>query len=118
MDSLTHNFSFRTIKNRPKAYRLMYDSSISNNKKDMYVKNVLSSKIPYWFNEHVFKAPELDDDLLLSIFKSQQILFSECINYKLNLSDIVKSICQDIKDNNFAEAVKKITNYRGNICDS
>ena len=118
MDSLTHNFSFRTIKNRSKAYRLMYDSSISNNKKDMYVKNVLSSKIPYWFNEHVFKAPELDDDLLLSIFKSQQILFSECINYKLNLSDIVKSICQDIKDNNFAEAVKKITNYRGNICDS
>ena len=118
IDSLTHNFSLKTIKNRPKAYRLMYDASILNNKKDMYVKNILSGKIPYWFNEYVFKAPELDDDLLLSIFKSQQILFSECIDYKLNFSDIVKSICQDIKDNNFDEAVKKINDYRSNISDS
>ena len=118
MDSLTHNFSLRTIKNRPKAYRLMYDSSILNNKKDMYVENVLSGKIPYWFNEHVFKAPELNDELLLSIFKSQQILFSECINYNFDFSDIVRNICQDIKDNNFAEAIKKINDYRSNIPDS
>lgn len=118
MDSLTHNFSLKTIKNRPKAYRLMYDASILNNKKDMYVENILSEKIPYWFNEHIFKAPELDGDLLLSIFKSQQILFSECIDYKLNFSDIVKSICQDIKDNNFADAIKKINDYRSNISDS
>ena len=118
MDSLTHNFSLKTIKTRPKAYRLMYDSSILNNKKDMYVENILSGKIPYWFNEHIFKAPDLDDDLLLSIFKSQQILFSECIDYKLNFSDIVKSICQDIKDNNFADAIKKINDYRSNISDS
>ena len=118
LDSLTHNFSSNTIKNRPKAYRLMYDAAILNNKKDMYVENILSEKIPYWFNKHIFKAPELDDDLLLSIFKSQQILFSECINYKLNFSDIVGSICQEIKDNNFAEAVKKINNYRSNIHDS
>lgn len=117
-DSLTHNFSLNTIKTRPKAYRLMYDSSILNNKKDMYVENILSGKIPYWFNEHIFKAPDLDDDLLLSIFKSQQILFSECIDYKLNFSDIVKSICQDIKDNNFADAIKKINDYRSNISDS
>lgn len=118
MDSLTHNVSLKTIKNRPKAYRLMYDISILNNKKDIYIENCLSDKIPYWFNEYVFKAPELDDNLLLSIFKSQQILFSECIDYKLNFSDVVKSICQDIKDNNFDEAVKKINNYRSNICDS
>lgn len=117
-DSLTHDFSLKTLKNRPKAYRLMYDSSILNNKKDMYVENILSGKIPYWFNEHIFKAPELDDDLLLSIFKSQKILFSECIDYKLNFSDIVKSICQDIKDNNFAEAIQKINDYRSNIPDS
>ena len=118
MDSLTHNFSLNTIKNRPKAYRLMYDSAILNNKKDMYVENILSGKILYWFNNHVFKAPELDDDLLLSIFKSHQILFSECINYDLILSDIVKSICKDIKNNNFTEAINKINNYRNNILDS
>ncbi len=117
-DSLTHNFSLKTIKTRPKAYRLMYDSSILNNKKDMYVENILSGKIPYWFNEHIFKAPELNDDLLLSIFKSHQILFSECINYNFNSSDIVRSICQDIKDNNFDEAIIKINNYRDNISDS
>ena len=97
MDSLTHDFSLKTIENRLKAYRLMYDSSILNNKKDMYVENILSAKIPYWFNEHIFKAPDLDDDSLLSIFKSHQILFSECINYDLKFSDIVKGICQDIK---------------------
>ena len=96
----------------------MYDSSILNNKKDMYVENILSGKIPYWFNEHVFKAPELDDDLLLSIFKSHQILFSECINYNFNSSDIVRSICQDIKDNNFDEAIIKINSYRDNIFGS
>lgn len=117
-DSLTHNFSLKTIKTRPEAYRLMYDSSILNNKKDMYVENILSSKIPYWFNEHVFKAPELNDDLLLSIFKSHQILFSECINYNFNSSDIVRSICQDIKDNNFDEAIIKINSYRDNIFGS
>lgn len=117
MDSLTHNFSLNVIKCRPEAYRLMYDASILNNKKDMYVENILSVKISYWLEEHIFKAPELDDDLLLSIFKSQQVLFSECINYKLNLSDIVRSICQDIKDNNFVEAVNKINNCRRNISD-
>ena len=115
MDSLTHDFSLKTIQKRPKAYRLMYDRAILNNKKDMYIENILFGKINYWFNKHVFKAPELDDDLLLSIFKSQQILFAECINYNFNVSDIVKSICQDIKDNNFVEAVKKINNYRSNI---
>ena len=114
-DSLTHNFSLRTIQNRPKAYRIMYDDAVLNNKKDAYVENVLLGKIPYWFKEHVFKAPELNDDLLLSIFKSQQILFSECINYNLNYSDVVNSVCQDIKDNNFVEAINKINNYRANI---
>lgn len=118
MDSLTHDFSLNTIQKRPKAYRLMYDIAILNNKKDMYIENILSGKISYWFNKHVFKAPELDDDLLLSIFKSQQILFSECINYNLDFSDIVKSICQDINDNNFVEAIKKINNYRYNIYDA
>lgn len=113
-DSLTHNFSSKTIKNRPKAYRIMYDSSIQNNKKDMYIENILSRKIPYWFGQHVFKAPELDDDLLLSIFKTHQILFSECIDYDFECPDIVKNICQNIKDNNFAEAIKIINNYRSN----
>ena len=117
-DSLTHNFSLKTIQKRPKAYRLMYDDAILNNKRDMYVKNVLSGKLPYWFDNHIFKAPYLDDDLLLLIFKSHQILFSECINYNLNLSDIVKSICQDIHDNNFVEAINKINNYRENVSNS
>lgn len=115
MNSLTHNFSFKTIASRPKAYRVMYEYSILNNKKDMYVKNVLLDKISYWFNEYIFKAPELDDELLFSIFKSQQILFSECINYGCNYSNILKNICQDIKDNNFIEAVNKINNYRNTI---
>ena len=118
IDSLTHDFSLKSIQKRPKAYKLMYDDAVLNNKKDIYVENVLSSKILYWFNKHVFKAPKLDDDLLLLIFKSQQILFDECINYNLNFPDIIKSICQDIKDNNFVEAVNKINNHRRIISDS
>ena len=82
-DSLTHNFSLKTLRNRPEAYKLMYDDAVMNNKKDMYIEKVLSGKIPYWFNQHIFKAPKLTDDFLLSIFKSYQILFSECINYNL-----------------------------------
>lgn len=114
-DSLTHNFSLKTLRNRPEAYKLMYDDAVMNNKKDMYIEKVLSGKIPYWFNQHIFKAPKLTDDFLLSIFKSYQILFSECINYNLKFPDIVRSICQDIKDSNFAEAIRKINNHRAGL---
>ena len=111
-DSLTHIFSSNLIKNRTEAYRVMYEYSVLNNKKDICVENVLAAKIPYWFDAYIFKVLELEDDVLLSIFKSNQTIFSECINYNLKLSSIIKSVCQDIKDDNFIEAVNKVIDFR------
>ena len=107
-DSLTHNFSLDTIWSRPKAYNLMYDIATNKNKKDIFVKIVLSKKLPYWFNNHLFKAPHIEDKEISSIFKTHQILFNECVNYNLNIQGNIIDICKDIKNNDFDEAVKKV----------
>lgn len=107
-DSLTHDFSLNTIWSRPKAYNLMYDIANYNNKKDLFVKMVLSKKLPYWFNNHLFKSPQIDNSEIYSIFKEHQILFIECVNYDLDIQDFIMDICKDIKENNFDNAVKKV----------
>ena len=108
--SLTHNLSLKTIQSRPNAYKLMYDIAVSNNKKEIYVNNVLQNKINYWFNEYLFKANNLNPKDISLIFKNQQIIFTECINYEFNLPKLIIDICNDITNNNFDEATKKVIN--------
>ena len=113
LNSLTHDLSLRTVQNRPKAYRLMYDFVASNEKlKNIFIEILLPRKLPYWFNEYLLKSPFLKYEDILSIFKSQQILFSECVNYNINLPNFLKEICQDIKNNNFDLATNKIIEKR------
>lgn len=107
-ESLTHSLSLKTIQSRPKAYQLMNEIAISNNKKDIFINHVLQNKISYWFNEYLFKATNLNPSDISLIFKNQQIIFSECVNYEFNLSEIILSICKNIKNNNFDEATKKV----------
>lgn len=110
-DSLTHNFSLKTIQSRPEAYKLMYDIAISNNKKDLFIDFVLWYKLGYWIDEHLIKAPNLDSDDILSLFKKYQILFGECLLHS-PLPVFLKEICEDVKNSYFEGAVLKIMEKR------
>lgn len=111
-DSLTHNFSLKTIQSRPKAYKLMYDLAVSNDKKDVFVQEILYGKLPYWFNSYLIKAPDLTRENILPIFKKQQIIFTECINYNLKFSNFLRDVFNNIKLNNFDIAVDKVMKKR------
>ena len=111
-DSLTHNFSLKTIQSRPKAYKLMYDLAVLNDKKDVFVREILSGKLSYWFNSYLIKAPNLTRENILSIFKKQQIIFTECINYNLKFSNFLLDVFNNIKLNNFDIAIDKVMKKR------
>lgn len=112
LDSLTHNFSLKTIKSRPNAYKLMYDFAIKHAKKELFVEMMLVVKLNYWINEHLIKAPFLDSNDIFEIFKSYKILFIECINSSANLQPILMYICDCIKNDNFDGAVQKVMDER------
>lgn len=110
-DSLTHNFSLKTIQSRPKAYQLMYDMSILNNRKDLFIELILWRKLNYWIDFHLIRAPNLGFDDILSIFKSYKNLFCECLNYS-EIPIFLKNICENIKEGSFDEAVQKVMKKR------
>lgn len=110
-DSLTHNFSLKTIQTRPRAYKLMYDIAVSNNVKDLFIELLLWRKLNYWVNHHLIKAPDLYFEDILLIFKSYQNLFSECYSFP-DIPNFLKDICKDIKEGFFDDAVNKIIEKR------
>ena len=110
-DSLIHNFSLETIQSRPEAYGLMYDIAVSNNRKDLFVDLVLWNKLNYWVNEHLIKAPVLGFEDVMSIFKLNKLLFCECLS-RPRLPELLRGICEDIKNNSFDEAVLKVMTKR------
>ena len=110
--SLTHNTSLKTIESRPKSYKLMYDISKKHDKKEMFIKELLYSKLMYWFNTHLFHATNLTNNEILNILKSNNILFKECIDYNTNLTEFFKNLFKDIKNNNFELAIRKINEKR------
>lgn len=116
-DSLTHNLSIDTVKNRPVAYKFIYDIAIDRNKKDYYVEIVLSKKISYWFNSYLLKAQDIEYEDIFSIIKSQHIIFEECVNYNLKMSPFILDICKDIKNKDFDKATKKIILKRKELYD-
>ena len=108
------NHPLKTIKSRIISYKIMYDLSCSNNIKDLFVKKVLGDKINYWINSHLLKS-EVPTTDLISIFKSYQILFSECVDYDVEISDFSIGVSKYIKNNNFEEAAKSISQKRKSI---
>lgn len=113
-NSLTHNYSMKTIKNRPKAYKMMLDIAIENNMKKYFVENLLWRKLNYWIHSHLIKSNEIIKEDIVSIFKSNKILFEECIEFNCNLPDFFKSLCSDITNDKFEDAANKIMNLMDN----
>lgn len=107
VDSLSKDFSFKTINDRLKAYMLMYRLAVSNDLKDMFVINLLGRKLNYWVNQHLLKS-ELVYGEIISLFKSYQILFSECRNYGVEFSEFFNDLCEYIKNNEFDRAINMI----------
>ena len=111
IDSLTHDFSFKTIRSRLVAYQLMYDMAILNNKENLFIELILWRKLKYWVNFHLVRAPNLTFDEILSLFKSYQNLFCVCLSYS-GIPKPLKSICENVKENLFEEAVEQIMERR------
>ncbi|MBE6506279.1 MAG: glycosyltransferase, partial [Methanobrevibacter millerae] len=110
--SLTHNTSLKTIESRPKSYKLMYEIAKSHNQKEMFIRELLYSKLMYWFNNHLFNASNLTNDEILNILKNNKILFEECINYNAGLTEFFTNLFKDIKNLNFDAALRKINDKR------
>ena len=106
-NSISYDYDLKTIQSNLVAYKLMYDFACQNNIKDLFVNVILGVKLNYWINSLVVKSNVVDDDLI-SIFMDFQILFSECVTYNVNMSDFTRDFCNDIKNNDFNNAVRKI----------
>ena len=113
--SLTHNTSLKTIESRPKSYNLMYNLSKANDKKEMFITELLHTKLTYWFNSHLFHASNLTNDEILNILKSNKLLFEECINYNVNIDDFFVNLFNDIKNDNYDVVMNKINEKRTSL---
>ncbi len=102
-NSLSKNISFKTVSDRLKAYSLMYELAVSNDMTEIFVIYLLGRKLNYWTSIHLTKS-NLSRKEVISLFKSYQILFSECRNYCVEFSQFFNELCEHIKNGEFEQA--------------
>ena len=102
-NSLSKNISFKTVSDRLKAYSLMYELAVSNDITEIFVIYLLGRKLNYWTSIHLTKS-KLSRKEVISLFKSYQILFSECRNYGVEFSQFFNELCEHIKNGEFEQA--------------
>ena len=102
-NSLSKNISFKTVSDRLKAYSLMYELAVSNNIVEIFVIYLLGRKLNYWTSIHLVKS-KISRKEVISLFKSYQILFSECRNYRVEFSQFFNDLCEHIKNGEFEKA--------------
>ena len=102
-NSLSKSISFKTVSDRLKAYSLMYELAVSNNITEIFVIYLLGRKLNYWTFTHLTKS-KLSRKEVISLFKSYQILFSECRNYGVEFSQFFNELCEHIKNGEFKKA--------------
>lgn len=107
-DSLSKSKSLKTLSNRPKAYRLMYDLAVEKDMVEDFVKILLYSKLDYWLKVHVFNAFPSTNEEIMNILKEYKILFDECIKYDVGFDDVVYGIVNDIYRGDYEDAIKRI----------
>lgn len=107
-NSLSKNKSFKTVLDRLKAYSLMYELAVLNNISEIFVIYLLGRKLNYWVSLHLTKS-KLSRKEVISLFKSYQILFSECRNYGVEFSQFFNELCEHIKNGEFEQAADMIT---------
>lgn len=106
-NSLSKNISFKTVLDRLKAYSLMYELAVLNNMSEIFVLYLLGRKLNYWVSLHLTKS-KLSRKETISLFKSYQILFSECRNYGVEFSQFFNELCEHIKNGEFEQACDMI----------
>ena len=106
--SLSKSKSLKTISDRPKAYKLMYDLAVEKDVKEEFINSLLSAKLGYWLRVHVFNAFNLLNDEIINLLKEYKILFDECINYNVDFENMYYEIAKNIMENDFMEAIRKI----------
>ena len=106
-NSLSKNISFKTVSDRLKAYSLMYELAVSNDMTEIFVIYLLGRKLNYWTSIHLTKS-NLSRKEVISLFKSYQILFSECRNYCVEFSQFFNELCEHIKNGEFEQAANMI----------
>lgn len=102
-NSLSKIISFKTVSDRLKAYSLMYELAVSNNITQIFVIYLLGRKLNYWTSIHLTKS-KISRKEVISLFKSYQILFSECRNYGVEFSQFFNELCEHIKNGEFEQA--------------
>lgn len=102
-NSLSKNISFKTVSDRLKAYSLMYELAVSNDITEIFVISLLGRKLNYWTSIHLTKS-KISRKEVISLFKSYQILFSECRNYGVEFSQFFNELCEHIKNGEFEQA--------------
>ena len=102
-NSLSKIISFKTVSDRLKAYSLMYELAVSNNIVEIFVIYLLGRKLNYWTSIHLVKS-KISRKEVISLFKSYQILFSECRNYGVEFSQFFNELCEHIKNGEFEQA--------------
>lgn len=107
-DSLSKSKSLKTLSNRPKAYRMMYDLAVEKDMVEDFVKILLYSKLDYWLKVHVFNAFPSTNEEIMNILKEYKILFDECIKYDVGFDDVVYGIVNDIYRGDYEDAIKRI----------
>ena len=115
-NSLTKSKSLKTISNRPKAYKMMYDLAIEHDIKEDFVTILLYSKLQYWLRDHLCYAFQLLNEEILKILKDYKILFDECIDYNTDLNPGYYEITKDVHDGDYKGAIKKINMIRAENC--
>lgn len=108
-NSLSKQYSLEVIESRPKAYKLMYDLSVLNNVEKEFSSILLPEKLKYWLGSHIFNATTLLNEDIVTILKRYKILFEKSL--KTNVREI-DDLFEDIKHNNFNEAIRKINKKR------
>ena len=106
-NSLSKNKSFKIVLDRLKAYSLMYELAVLNNIPEIFVIYLLGRKLNYWVSLHLIKS-KLSRKEVISLFKSYQILFSECRNYGVEFSQFFNELCEHIKNGEFEQAANMI----------
>ena len=81
--SVTHLRNYLNISGRIEVYYWMYGICLEYNVEEVFVKNILKFKLPYWFNQLL--TTEISDENLKKIFIKYQVLFEKCVEYEVVL---------------------------------
>lgn len=108
--SVTHLRNELNIMGRIKVYHWMYDIGLEYDVENLFVRNILRVKLPYWFNQLL--TTELSNDDLKKIFIEHRVLFKRCVDYNVTLPKRLVTIFKLIAESKFEDTVDEYKNIK------